>query len=234
VIIAEPLAGSPPLDEERRELLWTLGKTLALASMARIATFYGERARELQQRIDLARDLHERVVQRLFGVSMALSPSGALEDVARERCADELQIALGDLRSALQQPLGRAPKATGTTLAAELARLAEQRLDFELHVDGPVPDVPSALEPLVQSVLAEAVRKHARARALVVRVRRAEGLLVVEVENDGVGEQQPAGPPGVGLRIAALEALQAGGLLEFGEREPGMWQVRLAVPESVT
>jgi hypothetical protein len=35
----------------------------------------------------------------------------------------------------------------------------------------------------------------------------------------------------VGLRIAALEAMQAGGLLEFGEREPGRWQVRLAVPE---
>src|SRR5438105_1866999 len=101
VIIAEPIHDSPPLDEARRELLWTLGKTLALASTARIATFYGERARELQQRIDLARDLHERVVQRLFGVSMALSPPGALDADARERCAEEIQTALGDLRAAL-------------------------------------------------------------------------------------------------------------------------------------
>jgi signal transduction histidine kinase len=43
---------------------------------ARTATFHGERARELQQRIELARDVHERVVQRLFGVSMVLSPPG--------------------------------------------------------------------------------------------------------------------------------------------------------------
>ena len=99
-----------PLDDERRELLWTLGKTLALASTARTATYYGERAHELQQRIDLARDIHERVVQRLFGVSMALSPPGPLEDVSRERCADEVQIALTDLRSALQRPLGRTPR----------------------------------------------------------------------------------------------------------------------------
>jgi signal transduction histidine kinase len=234
VIIAEPIEGAPPLDEEGREFLWTLGKTLALASMARIATFYGEQARELQQRIDLARDLHERVVQRIFGVSMALSPQGALEDAARQRCADELQVALRDLRSALQRPLGRTPKATGTTLAAELERMGEQRADFVLHVDGPVPDIPLALEPLVQSVLAEAVRnarKHARVNSLVVRVRRADGLLALDVENDGVGKARRHRLPGAGLRIAALEAMQAGGVLEFGEHDPGTWQVRLVVPD---
>lgn len=234
VIIAQPIEGAPPLDEAGRELLWMVGKTLALASMARIATYYGEQARELQQRIDLARDLHDRVVQRLFGVSMALSPPGALEDAARERCADELQVALRDLRSALQRPLGRTPRATGTTLAAELERLAEQRADFELRIDGPVTDIPPGLEPLLQSVLAEAVRnvrKHARASSLLVRVRRADGVMVLEVENDGVGEGGHRQLPGAGLRIAALEALQAGGVLEFGERQPGIWQVRLAAPE---
>jgi hypothetical protein len=138
VIIAEPMAGSPPLDDARRELLWTLGKTLALASMARIATFHGERARELEERIDLARDIHDRVVQRLFGVSMALSPAGALCDAARERCADEVQVALGDLRSALQRPLGRAAKATATTLAAELERLSAESRNVDLRLDGPV------------------------------------------------------------------------------------------------
>ncbi len=235
VIIAEPEAGSSPLDEERRELLWTLGKTLALASTARTATYFGERARELQHRIDLARDLHERVVQRLFGVSMALSPPGPLDDASRERCADELQIALGDLRAALQRPLGRTPRPTGTTLAAELERLAAQRHPFELRVVGTVPEVPAGLEPVAQSVLREAirnVRKHARARSVLVRVRLADGLLVVEVENDGVAAPSVvAGPPGAGLRIAALEAAQAGGVLEFGHHGESSWQVRLAVPE---
>jgi signal transduction histidine kinase len=234
VIIAEPIAGSPPLDDARRELLWTLGKTLALASIARIATFYGEQARELQQRIDLARDLHERVVQRLFGVSMALSPSGALEAEARERCAEEVQIALSDLRSALRQPLGPAPKPTRTTLAAELERLGAQWGDLDLEIDGPLPELPTELEPLAQSVLAEAVRnvrKHSRARSVIVRVRRAEGLLMLEIENVAAGPRRSAGPPGVGLRIAALEAVNAGGLLEFGRRQTGIWQVRLAVPD---
>ena len=49
------------------------------------------------------------------------------------------------------------------------------------------------------------------------------------IENDGVPARRGAST-GVGLRLAALEALQAGGLVEFGEREPGTWQVRLVVP----
>jgi len=52
---------------------------------------------------------------------------------------------------------------------------------------------------------------------------------VLEIENDGVLKARRAGT-GVGLRLAALEALQSGGLVEFGERDPGTWQVRLVVP----
>jgi hypothetical protein len=34
----------------------------------------------------------------------------------------------------------------------------------------------------------------------------------------------------MGLRLAGFEALQAGGLLEFGARDGDRWQVRLVVP----
>ena len=37
----------------------------------------------------------------------------------------------------------------------------------------------------------------------------------------------------MGLRLAALEAISSGGVLEFGERGGGNWQVRLAVPVGV-
>src|SRR5215211_1917418 len=50
--------------------------------------------------IDLAREIHERVVQRLFGVSLVLGSEGQLSDDARRRCADEMQAALKDLRDA--------------------------------------------------------------------------------------------------------------------------------------
>ena len=70
------------------------------------------RRSQLEQRIDLARELHEGVIQRLFGVSMALDGDGELPASARRRCAEETQAALTDLRAALQRPLGRAPRAT--------------------------------------------------------------------------------------------------------------------------
>ena len=232
VIIAEPEQGAAPIDERRRDLLWMLGKTLALASTSRIATTQGERARELEERIDFARGIHEGVVQRLFGVSLVLSSEQPLTPEARARCAQEVGSALGELRSALQRPLGRSAAPTETTLRAELDRLRAEHADLGLIVEGPVVDVPPPLEALAQSVLTEAVRnarKHADAKRLVVRTCTDDDNLVIEIKNDGVPPERPAST-GVGLRLAALEALQAGGLVEFGERSPGTWVVRLVVP----
>jgi signal transduction histidine kinase len=232
VILAEPAPGTSPIDEPRRELLWMLGKTLALATVSRTATFHGERARELEERIDFARDIHDGVVQRLFGVSLALSSEQPLNAEARARCAAEVRAALSELRSALQRPLGRSSPPTGTTLASELDRLSAEHPDLGICIEGVVAAVPAALEPLAQSVLTEAVRnarKHADARRLLVRTHTREGTLVLEIENDGVPALRAAST-GVGLRLAALEALQAGGLVEFGQRAPGTWQVRLVVP----
>ena len=232
VILAEPEPGASPLDEARRGLLWMLGKTLALASTSQIATYHGERARELEERINLAREIHEQVVQRLFGVSLVLSSSQPLDSGARARCLEEVQAALGDLRSALKRPLGRSSRATATTLAEELERLRARHPDLGIVVEGTVADVPPALEALAQSVLTEAVRnarKHAEARRVAVRARLQDRTFVLEIQNDGVPAQRAAST-GVGLRLAAMEALQAGGLVEFGERAPGTWQVRLVVP----
>jgi signal transduction histidine kinase len=232
VILAEPEPGATPLDDQRSDLLWMLGKTLGLAAAARIATSQGERAREFEERIDFARTIHEGVVQRLFGVSLVLSSEQPLTPEARARCAQEVGAALGELRSALQRPLGRTSAPTTTTLAAELDRLRGEHPDLGLTVEGPVAEIPAELEALSQSVLTEAVRnarKHAAPSRLLVRTRCDDDTLVLEIENDGVAPERPAST-GVGLRLAALEALQAGGLVEFGERGPGTWQVRLVVP----
>jgi signal transduction histidine kinase len=231
VILADRLMSSPPLQESDRTLLWTLGKAAALASVSSIFSTQLEKAHQLEQRIDLAREIHEGVIQRLFGVSMALDGEGVLPAVARRRCASETQAALTDLRTALQRPLGRAPRATSTTLVEEVQRLARAHPGLGLAFEGEPGAVPGSLEPLAQSVLAEAVRnarKHATPSRVGVRIAGADGAFVLVVANDGVkpGRRQA----GMGLRLAALEALQSGGVVEFGEREPGTWQVRLVVP----
>jgi signal transduction histidine kinase len=224
-----------PLSDEERDLLWTLGKSAALAEAARHATFQGERARQLQERIDLAREVHEGVIQRLFGVLLVVSSDGPLPTEARERVTVELQAALRDLRRALQRPLGRTARQTQTTLHAEIARLREAHPDLGIVLAPGSDDVevPRELEPLAQSVLVEAVRnahKHAQPTRVEVRLARQEGAWVMEISNDGVRGRAKT-ISGMGLRLAALEALQIGGLVEFGEIEPGQWRVRLAVPQ---
>jgi signal transduction histidine kinase len=218
-------------DQNQLEMLWTVGKTAALAVAARAATRQGERARALTDRIDLARDVHDGVIQRLFGVSLALSADGDMPAAVRERCRAEVQGALDELREAIQRPLGRTTTAVRTTLRELLDDLGAQR--GVVVEEGADVRVPPELEPLAQSIVAEAVRnarKHAAPTRIRVRLRRHDEALVVEVLNDGVGPRERSNGGGMGLRLGGFEALQYGGVLEFGARGEDEWQVRLTVP----
>jgi len=233
VIFADRSGTRFELTENERHAMWTLGKTAALAASVRIATSQQGRARLLQARIDLARELHERVVQRLFGVSLVLGSEHALSDEARQRCASEMHAALADLREALSRPLAPPSLDTGATLRGELARLGRHYKDLplELYWEEGV-EVPDDVEALAQSVLAEALRnahKHARPSSVRVHVGRVDGTFVLEVRNDGAKPGPRPTGTGMGLRLAAFEALQRGALVEFGP-EGQDWRVRLVVP----
>ena len=134
VILSDRGPGSAPLKDNERQALWALGKTAALATHARLATNQHARARQLQERIDLARDVHEGVIQRLFGVQLVFSSQAELSPEARERIAAELQAALFDLRRALQRPLGRVAPETHTTLLEEVGRLRREHPDLAIQL----------------------------------------------------------------------------------------------------
>jgi signal transduction histidine kinase len=221
------------LTDGERHLLWTLGKTAALVATARNATRQEERTRRLGERLELAREIHERVMQRLFGVSLALSAEKPLDREERDRCRTEMQDALSDLRSALERPLAPVSNDTGTTLAAEVARLVQAPgREGEVRVTWPDEvEVPAQVEPLAQSVLAEALRniaKHAAPSVVEVVVGVDDDTFSLEVRNDGVASGVRGA--GMGLRLAAFEALQHGGVVDFGAPAEGSWRVRLVVP----
>jgi signal transduction histidine kinase len=234
VICADRGGGQFELSDGERHLLWTLGKTAALVAAARNVTHQQERNRRLAERLDLAREVHEQVLQRLFGVSLALSAEKPLDTEQRQRCLVEMQEALADLRKALERPLAQLPPETGTTLAEELERIRGSA-GFEVAVDwrGDFA-VPLDIEPLAQSVLAEALRnisKHAEPSRVEVAVARDADTFTLEVRNDGVtdgaGAARPSG--GMGLRLAAFEALQHGGVVESGPVDAEKWRVALVV-----
>jgi signal transduction histidine kinase len=234
VICADRGGGRFELSDGERHLLWTLGKTAALVAAARNVTRQQERTRRLSDRLELAREVHERVLQRLFGVSLALSAEQPLDSEQRERCLVEMREALSDLRRALERPLAALPPETGTTLAAELERVRRSPgmvVDVDWRGDF---SVPSDLEPLAQSVLAEALRniaKHAKPSRVDVLVARDANTFTLEVRNDGTSAapSPPGGSGGMGLRLAAFEALQHGGVVESGPIGPDSWRVRLVV-----
>ena len=238
IVAADRGGGDFELADGERHLMWTLGKTAALAATARRATRQQERTRRLGERIDLAREIHERVMQRLFGVSLVLSAQTPLSDEQRERCRTEMTEALTDLRSALERPLAPVAYETGTTLRAEIPRLTkESGLPIELRWPSGV-EVPPRLEGVAQAVLSEALRnvaKHAAPSRVDVLVQHDGDTFSLEVRNDGVHPVEEGRGAGMGLRLAAFEALQHGGFVEFGADKasaaggPG-WRVRLVVP----
>jgi signal transduction histidine kinase len=80
-------------------------------------------------------------------------------------------------------------------------------------------------------VLAEALRniaKHAAPSRVEVSVFRDDDTFGLEVRNDGANA--PGRDGGMGLQLAAFEALQQGGVLEFGPAGSDGWRVRLVVP----
>jgi signal transduction histidine kinase len=233
VIIAEGTERG--LTDEEREVLRSLGKVCALALSARKATRQQVDGRHLADRIDLAREIHERVVQRVFGVVMALQSGALLDEADQVRAAAELGAALDDLRDAMGRPLAATARlVTTSTLNAELVRLVANAAEGEAieirWQDGL--EVPAAFEPVTQSVLGEAIRnarRHARPAHIEIAVRGDADTVELEITNDGVGAAQRGGA-GMGLRIAAFEALQHGASLTFGPTGAEHWHVRLVLP----
>jgi signal transduction histidine kinase len=227
------------LTEVERSTMHALGRTAALASHVREVTRQLERGRRLSERIDLAREVHERVTQRLFGVSLALGSDQPLADEDQKRCAAEIEAALGDLREALIGSAGSSlMDIQEGALRSELDRLGRQYKRLPLEVDWREGvEVPERLEPLAVSILNEALRnaeKHANPTEVRVTIDAPDGAFLLEVRNDGLPPAGGAGGGGasrMGLRLAAYEALQRGGMLEYG-REEDQWRVRLVLPSS--
>lgn len=235
VIFADRGGGRFSLTRDERQTMFAFGKAAALAASTRLGVTQQMRARELSARLQLARELHEQVVQRLFGVSLALGSSHQLTPGERQRCATEIQEAIADMRAAISRPLTPPSLDTGASLREEIERLGGHYRHLPLHVNWePGTEVPESLEPLTQAVLAEALRnceKHSHATRVDVRVGEERGTFCLEVRNDGANHPtNDAAGARMGLRLVAMEAIQNGGMVEFGPHGGDEWRLRLVLP----
>ena len=236
VICADRGGGRFELSDGERHLLWTLGKTAALVATARNATRQQERTRRLGERLDLAREIHERVLQRLFGVSLALSAEAPL-DRRRARALP------GRDAGGAQRPAPGARAAAGAAAARDRddaggrARAVQQRpgaagLGATGRPTSCVPARSRAARP-VGAGRGAAQRRQARRPVAGRRCRRPRRGHVQRSRCATTASGRGRRGAGMGLRLAAFEALQHGGVVEFGARGPTAgasgWSCRSAV-----
>ena len=151
----------------------------------------------------IARDLHDLVIQRIFGAGLALHGAVNLapgHDVERrlEAVIHELDATVSEIRTtifALHQTPDDAAGVRGRLQQAVSAATATLGFTPSLAFEGPVEAlVPSAVEESLLAVVREALANVARhARASAVRVSLSAGdELVLRVVDDGRG-LQPGG-----------------------------------------
>ena len=216
-------------------MLWILGKMAALAAMARAATRQHERAVALEQRIDLAREVHEGVVQRLFGVSLALSGDQPFDEETRRRCAEEVQEALGDLRTAMQRPLGRSAAATQHDARARRSRACATSTPIsgiELE-GGDASRCPSRSSRSRSRCSPEAIRNAAKHSQRDARRRAHRGRrrhLRARGDQRRRRAPRPTARPAWDCGWPASRRSRPAACSSSARASGGRWQVRLVVP----
>jgi signal transduction histidine kinase len=238
--------GAAEFSDADQELIETFAAHAALAlDNARLH----ERSRELsivEERNRLARELHDAVTQKLFGLVLAAESGAALIDRDAQQAAVQLGLvrdlareAMEELRSVIVHLRPVALESQGLAVAldkhVDVLRRTHER-DISLRVEGDAP-VAAVVEGdafrIAQEALHNALRHAGAGARIAVVLRCAHDRLELTISDDGIGFD-PAAPGArshrLGLTTMAERARAAGGALAI-ESAPGAGTtVRLQVP----
>ncbi len=237
--------GADEFSDEDQHLIEMLAAHAALAIES--ARLY-ERSRELsaiEERNRLARDLHDSIVQKLFGIVLAARSADVLLErdstAAREqveRLGELAQEAVGELRSLVFQlrPAELETDGLGPALRKHVEVLRRvHRREIELELDGGAglaPDQAAEVFRIAQEALTNALR-HSGAAHIRVRLSEPNGTVLLIVEDDGVGfEPDSAALRSQRLGLTSMEerAGALGGSLSVESRPGAGATIGLEVP----
>lgn len=198
-----------------------LALVLAEGSTAR------QRIAVYQERERIARDLHDVIVQRLYGAGVQLE---VLDRRVRDRLDPADAQRLAETMDQIDQTIAEV-RATVRTLRSADPEVPEQAPDLadsirsevqiageslgrppKLEIEGTLSDVPVATADHARAALREAlsnVVRHSGARSVLVRVRRSASELRLQVVDDGCGIPRDVSKRG--LRHLEERAVAAGG-----------------------
>jgi signal transduction histidine kinase len=197
----------------------------------------------IEERARIARDLHDHVIQRLFGTGLGLVALAAIDPEHAEvidRHVAEIDAAIADIRTAvftLTTPTNSTSARhrlldVVTDLTPNLAAPPRMRFagPIDLILTGRLADDVIAV---VRETLTN-VSRHARARTAMVDISVTENEVTVTVEDDGIGVNK-AITRASGIASLAERARGHGGTFALEPRHAGgtraRWHVPLPAPD---
>ena len=228
-LIAVPVLAAEAL-RNRRSYVQVLLEQLELAERSREEE---AQRRTEQERLRIARDLHDVVAHTLTTINVQAGvaahlldrdPNNAKEalttiETASHEALDELRTILGVLREPddVDAPLAPAPDLAALDTLIEQAR--STGLDVSLTVDGKRPQrIPDAVQLAAFRILQESLtnaRRHAPGAAAHVNLAYQDERLRLAIENDADPSRTGnGGPSGVGILGMRERATALGGTLQ--------------------
>lgn len=188
----------------------------------------------------IAGDLHDHVIQELFALGMSLQSQAARSDPATaERVngyADTLDEVIRKIRTSIYGL--RQPRQASASLHARLIEIIEEhapQLGFtaDIRLSGTLdPDPDEALAHDILAVTREALSncaRHARATAVSISVALQDGLITLDITDNGRGLGTPARSSG--LASMRRRAERNGGTIQLTTPDGGgtrlSWTARL-------
>lgn len=205
------------------------------------------RRRASEERLRIAQELHDVLAHNISLINVQAGVALHLMDEQPEQARtaliairDASKDALGELRSVLDilRQSDEAPPRSPTAGLDDLPRLVAGAEASGLVVHTDVRALPRPLPPsvdlaayrIVQEALTN-VTRHARARSVTVRVAFADGAVMVEVVDDGVGlGDGTSSVGGNGILGMRERAAALGGELRAGPTPNGGFAVRATLP----
>jgi signal transduction histidine kinase len=213
-----------PFSEEDEQLIDSFGRAAGLVIDQVTLRAHLRELTLSEERERIARDLHDTVIQRLFGVglSLQLALMAPLDDPTQARinnCINELDATIHEIRTTIFEI--DQDELNGTSLLNRVTALTDEvgarlNLDVRLNVSPTIDALATsactrhAVQAL-REILSNIVRhSHATEMSVDVDVDGEEKMIVLSVVDNGKGFSSPVGP-GRGLRNLTSRARELGG-----------------------
>ncbi len=221
--------GSAPFDDEDARLVAKFADHAALALREAERQAEQSRTEVFAERDRIARDLHDHVIQRLFGIGLSMlttkrsaRPAAVVSRIGMHM--EDLQQVVREIRAAIfDLQIDPAGGATfRTVLKNVITGLTESAaLHTAVRMTGPLDLMPANLAQNVEAAVREAVSnavRHAHATELTVTIS-IDKAVVVDVTDNGVGI--PAAVAQSGLHNLAARAAALDGTFSVTVRPEG-------------